>query len=253
MENGERKKNLTTSQAAKLLSVSSDTMLKWVRAGKIKATRTLGGHFRIHIDDLGVGPADESGIGPSRDRKESAFQYCWEYLPGDGEPAPECKECIAFRSRARRCYELKDLPGGIGCLQLYCKDSCDDCDYYKVVMGREPHVLVFGKRDKLLRGDEGQDDADGIEIRFVDTEYNFALAVQDYRPDYIVMDCSFGRKRIDSLCASLESDDRIPVARIILASRTRKQRDYCAKPIFGWIKKPFTIVQVTEFIETASQ
>ena len=36
------KNYLTTTQAAKLLSVSPDTVLKWVKAGKLQARRTLG-------------------------------------------------------------------------------------------------------------------------------------------------------------------------------------------------------------------
>ena len=37
----------TTTEAANLLSVSPDTVLKWVRAGKIESYRTPGGHSRI--------------------------------------------------------------------------------------------------------------------------------------------------------------------------------------------------------------
>ena len=40
----------TTSQAAKLLSVSPDTVLRWVKAGKISSYRTPGGHARIPAD-----------------------------------------------------------------------------------------------------------------------------------------------------------------------------------------------------------
>ena len=43
----DNKDYLTTSQAAKILSVSPDAVLKWARAGKIEAYRTPGGHFRI--------------------------------------------------------------------------------------------------------------------------------------------------------------------------------------------------------------
>ena len=37
----------TTSEAARLLSVSADTVLKWVKADKIDSYRTPGGHARI--------------------------------------------------------------------------------------------------------------------------------------------------------------------------------------------------------------
>ena len=43
---------LTTGQAAKLCAVSTDTVLKWIRKGRLKAFRTAGGHCRINRPDL---------------------------------------------------------------------------------------------------------------------------------------------------------------------------------------------------------
>ena len=37
----------TTTEAARKLAVSADTVLKWVKAGKIDSYRTPGGHARI--------------------------------------------------------------------------------------------------------------------------------------------------------------------------------------------------------------
>ena len=62
-------KHYTTSQAAKLLSVSADTVLKWVKAGKINSYRTPGGHYRIPADAVEtLLPARSPGScpGPSR-------------------------------------------------------------------------------------------------------------------------------------------------------------------------------------------
>jgi excisionase family DNA binding protein len=45
----------STFQAAKILGVTPDTVLKWIKRGKIAASRTLGGHYRIpkeKIDEL---------------------------------------------------------------------------------------------------------------------------------------------------------------------------------------------------------
>ena len=38
---------LTTGQAAKKLSVTPDTVLKWIKSGKLDAMKTPGGHNRI--------------------------------------------------------------------------------------------------------------------------------------------------------------------------------------------------------------
>lgn len=47
-----REKHLTTHEAAKLLYVSSTTVIAWIKAGKIKCQRTLGGHRRISMSEI---------------------------------------------------------------------------------------------------------------------------------------------------------------------------------------------------------
>jgi excisionase family DNA binding protein len=46
------KKALTTTQAARLLGVSDQTIANWVDQGQLPAGRTGGGHRRIEPDDL---------------------------------------------------------------------------------------------------------------------------------------------------------------------------------------------------------
>ena len=251
-KNAESRRYLTTTQTAKLLSVSPDTVLKWVRAGKIKSHRTLGGHFRICIDDLNLqGAAAETGRGGRKSASAPSFQFCWEYFPSSGSTRAECKECIAFRSRARRCYELRDLPEGIGCLGLSCTTSCEQCDYFKMVSEQGPNIIVLGEKTGFFEDLDEADPGNDAQIRFVDNEYECALLVQEFRPDFIVVDCRIGRERTAVLCRSLVKDSRIPVARIILASKTKKTRDYCDWKIFAWIKKPFTLHQLLDCIESA--
>ena len=43
---------LTTGQAAKYCSVKPDTVLKWIKRGRLTAERTPGGHYRIRPKDL---------------------------------------------------------------------------------------------------------------------------------------------------------------------------------------------------------
>ena len=251
-KNAESRGYLTTTQAAKLLSVSPDTVLKWVRAGKIQSHRTLGGHFRICIDDLNLqGEAAEAGRGNRRAAAAAAFQFCWEYFPSGGSMRAKCKKCIAFRSRARRCYELRDLPEGIGCLEINCTSSCEQCDYFKLVKAQGPNIIVLGEKAGLLKDWDKGGSKNDAQIRFVDNEYECALVVQEFRPDFIVVDCRIGRERIAALYRSLIKDSRIPVARIILASKTRKTRDYCDRKIFAWIKKPFALRKLLDCIEGA--
>ncbi len=245
-----QKDYLTTSQAARLLSVSADTVLKWVKAGKVKSYRTLGGHFRIPVSELKILPSRQPIAEPipTQAARPLVHQYCWEYFAGSAEIKAECKECITYRSRAKRCYELKDLPGGLGCLNLLCDTECSDCDYYKAVSDQGINVLVLTENRKLMTGFNDEDTLDGLEVRFASCEYEAALIIQGFRPDYVVVDCGLGKKRTAAVCSSLFSDIRVPVVRIILSSKTIKIRDYCDKEVFGWITKPFTTGQLKECI-----
>ena len=237
---------LTTTEAAHLLAVSPDTVLKWVRAGRVKSYRTLGGHFRIPLSEVGV---LESGRGSGAESVTAVaepimHQYCWEYLAAGGAIKPHCRDCITFRSRARRCYELKELPGGLGCLNLLCDTACTDCEYYKIVHGQGLNILILTESSSILKGLEKNKKLDGLRVRFCSSEYEAAVNIQTFRPDYVVVDCSFGKKRTGTICNNLFGDIRIPVARIILSSRSSNIEDYCDREVFGWIRKPFDIEQL---------
>ena len=45
-------KSLTTTQVARLLGVSDQSVANWVDHGKLRAGKTPGGHRRIEADDL---------------------------------------------------------------------------------------------------------------------------------------------------------------------------------------------------------
>jgi excisionase family DNA binding protein len=242
---------LTTTQAARLLSVSPDTVLKWVKAGKVKSYRTLGGHFRIPISELDIPESERPAMKVVTNgvAAPSTHQYCWEYLAKGGEISPECKNCITYKSRAQRCYELKDLPGGFGCLNLMCDTKCEDCDYYQVAHGHKPRVLVFSDGKRLIKGGARPGSMNGFELEFARSEYEAAALIQSFRPDYIVVDCGFGKRRTAAICRHLFDDIRIPVVRIILSSKAREIDDYCDQDVFAWIKKPFTVEQLRECVE----
>ncbi len=230
--------------------MSPDTVLKWVKAGKVKSHRTLGGHFRIPISELDIPTAEfsDSTLPASGFTENVPHLYCWEYLADGGEIRRECTDCVTYRSRARRCYELKDLPGGMGCLNLLCDTECANCEYYKVVSGQGINVLLVTRSERLLTDPEGADTRNGIHIEIAASEYESAVKIQNFRPDYIVVDCALGRRRTSDVCANLFSDIRIPVPRVILSSRTSLSRDYCDQEVFGWIRKPFTLSELRHCI-----
>jgi len=115
---------LTTGQAAELCSVTPDAVLKWIKAGKLTASRTAGGHYRIDPADL-----ERLGLLPV----QGEYRYCWEHRAKGGDIDPVCHTCLVYRARAERCYEVAAVegasPGGHNC----CPEACEDCEFYKRV------------------------------------------------------------------------------------------------------------------------
>lgn len=245
----------TTTQAARLLSVSADTVLKWVRAGKIASYRTPGGHFRIARRAVELLLPAEAAALPQQNvpLAEPVFQYCWNFYGSDGEFNEECLDCVAYKSRAHRCYEMRDLPEQFGPLKLHCTTDCASCDYYKMMQGRGTSVLVISRNRELLKNlRERGDDAD-LTVRFADSEYECAMTIDKFRPDFVVIDCSLGMGRTREICYHLRNDDRVPFTRIILASQSSAIDSCCDGEIFGWIKKPFSLRQLRSLVLGTSQ
>jgi len=240
----------TTTEASRLLSVSPDTVLKWVRAGKIDSYRTPGGHARIP-------KAAVASLLPERVTSEhtvavpdtdAAFKYCWDFYACDGEIEDQCHKCVAYRSRARRCYEMRDIPEQFGHLKLHCETDCKKCEYYMTMAHHGTSAMIVSRNKNLAKQLPGASDEE-LTIKFASSEYECAALIDKFRPDYAIVDCSFGAARTRDICHHLTEDERIPLVRIILTSRTAKMKDYCDSEVFGWIIKPFTLRQLKDLIE----
>jgi len=48
----DRDRMFSTGKVARLLSVTPDTVLKWIKSGQLRARRTAGGHYRVAQRDL---------------------------------------------------------------------------------------------------------------------------------------------------------------------------------------------------------
>jgi len=75
---------LTTGEAARLLNVEPDTVLKWVKKGKLLATRTAGGHHRIPVSALITMLSGEH------------WERCWEYFGPGQTIGHACLSCPYF-------------------------------------------------------------------------------------------------------------------------------------------------------------
>src|SRR5210317_2362282 len=108
---------LSTGEAAAIFDVDSDTVLRWIKTGEIPAIRTPGGHYRIHKNVF------LSKLLRIEDESRTDLSYCWEYNSDSGNIHNECIECIVYKSKTRRCYELSKLPVQIGHAKLNCSES----------------------------------------------------------------------------------------------------------------------------------
>ena len=251
---------LTTTQAAVLLGVSPDTILKWVKAGKISSHRTLGGHYRISPSAIELPEKDLAGANYSvvdaaseQDSQQSDFQYCWQFQSKNGKIKKECLSCLSYQSRSYRCYELRRQTDSEDYWQSVCNTSCEKCSYYHEVIGKERNVLILSNGRKLLKKGEDTGQTEDFRIEFAESEYECSCLVEKFRPDYFVIDYALGVRRVTALCRSIHNDKRIPVSRVIISSKENNLQDYCDKEMYGWITRPFTIRQLKSCIEGSSR
>ncbi len=245
----------TTSETAKLLSVSSDTVLKWVKAGKILSYRTPGGHSRIPAEAIQALLPDRTKVCKPVPREIIApdHRYCWEFNSSPEGINPECLECVAYRSRALRCYEIKDIPGKFGPLKKFCSSECSDCDYYKTAHDFNKSVLLISRSTDWMDNLIKQSSQFSIVFKTAGSEYECASRIGGMRPDYVVIDCEFGTTRTRQMCRHIIDDPRLPLTKIILASKIARIRDYCEDEIWGWISKPFSFDQLNKMIDGTNQ
>ena len=231
--------------------MTPDTVLKWIKKGHLPATRTAGGHYRIRPEDLEAqGPAVEPTIVsqevPAGMRH---FHYCWEYNSRGGTLTEECTDCIVYRTRAYRCYEVIKLAAEVGHSRFYCKKTCDECEYFNQIHRDTTNVLVVSDNDMLNAALRRDADGEPLNIEFANCEYTCSAMVESFRPDYAVIDCSLGPDRSREFASNLLADPRIPFVRVILAARSGEFPQNCDKEIFARIKTPYNFGDITACID----
>jgi len=243
-----RDRMLSTGKVARRLSVTPDTVLKWIKSGRLRAARTAGGHYRVAQADLDFLIEDGFETGSVG---ENGFLYCWEYYATDGEPGESCLDCLVYRTRARRCYEMSDLGTDVGYAGTYCTNTCDECDYYREVVRRRRRVLIVTESDKLRNRLERERSESNIDFTFASSEYECSAACHDFKPEYVVIDGSLSKPVRSSLCFHLAADPRIPGVQIILANATEDaahDSDETTKSLGRAIPRRFRLKELEEHI-----
>lgn len=236
---------LSTGQAAKLCSVTPDTVLKWIRAGRLPAQRTPGGHHRVDSRELErlMRPAHRPTpslrlrpvVGPA-----AAFRFCWDFnAGGDGELQGRCRECLVYTTRAQRCYEVARLAPEVGHTMTFCQETCDDCDYFRQVHEQGTNVLVVSDDLALTAALQAEAACAPFRLEVADCEYTCSALVDAFRPDFAIVDCSLGEERSGDIRRHLVEDPRVPLVRLILASHPGELPDVCDEEVFAVLTKPF--------------
>lgn len=209
-------KFLSTGQAAKLCSVTRDTVLKWIKVGKVQAVQTAGGHYRIKLESLGPYLSDRETADPSP-AEERTVTFCWEYHADQGEIRRDCRKCMVFKSQAQKCYLMAGLGKKGGHSGAHCKDNCYECEYFRFVKADKINVLLVSQNE-LLKTTLESGVSERVNLRVVGSEYATAAALHDFRPDFVVIDDSLASGKVEELCAHLLKDPRAGGAQIILGS-----------------------------------
>ena len=242
---------LSTGQAASLLGVTPDTVLKWIKKGKLPSTRTAGGHFRVAREEiLALVGGDEA---PTPDEsKQGEPSFCWEFHALEGRVNPACHECLVYRSRALRCYELSHLSGELGHAGVYCATSCDDCSYYLREVGRPRRVMVVTDSVHLRQRLATEADSSGFKLEFASGEYECSASVESFKPEFVVIDCSPGVGISENLSSHLGSDPRIPDVRIIVVG-SPSSAEAASGAVFARVPRPFSLNQLDELLDAGQQ
>jgi len=250
MENQEAltKEHFTTGEVAALCSVTPDTVLKWIRAGKIQAARTPGGHHRIPRSTLhaiinGTNHLIERNI------ETDSFEFCWEFKSVSGQIEEGCRKCIVYRSRTKRCYEMSELPQKAGHIRLFCEGSCESCDYFRMVQGQKANVLVVTDKEDIKNSLEIDTAKRNFNMQITDCEYRCSMLVEKFRPDYVVIDCTMGVMRSREFAKLLYEDPRIPFVKVALVGDRGNHFVECDEMVFAYIERPITSNTITNLIE----
>jgi excisionase family DNA binding protein len=244
--------SLTTGKAARLCSVKPDTVLKWIKKGRLPATRTLGGHYRVKEEDVfqilsdnitsDDAPRDEGAALCSRPMR------CWEYM--NRSPGTECKECLVFKVHASWCFRMVQTAGTEHSRRFWCGSGlCQDCPYYRRVHGLPSNVLVITRDEGFIRDLSARDSA-SIAFRFARRGYDASAIISVFRPAFVIFDQAILEELGVALLEALSSDPRAKGARTVVAIRkgTMGFRVPGAS-VYATVEEPFQADDVVAIIE----
>lgn len=217
---------LTTGEVAHICGVTPDAVLKWIKKGKLPATRTPGGHYRIMRADCAAVGLEGSGGGETHVVPVDAVDdvgsdvRCWEYFAGRGGLRDVCRECLVYLARAQHCHKLAELGERAGHRRNFCSgNDCSDCPFFRAGHGLATTVLVITSDEGLTRKVARHVDPARVTLRFARSGYEAATSVGAQCPALVVMDSDLAEVRTGALPETMLGDDRIPGIHVVIACR----------------------------------
>jgi excisionase family DNA binding protein len=227
-------KLLTTGQAAKLCSVTRDTVLRWVRGGQLKGTRTPGGHYRIDPRDVEDVMARTA---------EMRIEPCWSFHAKGGDIGEDCEECLVYKARALRCFEMSHLGDESGHGKRFCRVSCAECDYYRHLKGHAARVIVLTE-NRAVQDELRQITSENLEFDVAETGFELARTMESFEPDLVIIDCAIGTQRAGRIANRLLDDPKARLVRVILAKGPDGWPEDCPDERFVLIEGPPTLAEI---------
>ncbi len=92
---------VTTGEAAELCGVTPDTILKWIKSGKLHAAKTAGGHHRMRRKTLAPYLAViERSDADNGKQSKSSFLICWQFHAAKNGIRSKCRKCPVYLSNS---------------------------------------------------------------------------------------------------------------------------------------------------------
>jgi excisionase family DNA binding protein len=241
---------LTTGEVARRCSVKPDTVLKWIKKGRVPASLTIGGHYRVDEHDLlpllAKAAAPETQGGARRPLLSSPLR-CWEFM--SETLREECKTCVAYKVRATWCFRLSAVVRSAGHAKQFCTGSCQDCPYHRQVQGLPTNVLIVTRDERLIQ-DLARRENGRVAFRFARSAYDASAVVAVFRPAYVIVDQSLLENGEAGLVDALAADTRSPGVRVLLGVRRGIVHGRPQKmAIAGTIEAPFTAEEISALVE----
>lgn len=245
---------LTTGEVARLCGVTPDAVLKWIKKGRLHAIRTAGGHYRVSRGECAAMRAQKNPDAPlcqpggARAALDRPLR-CWEYFGGGGAPSETCRKCLVFRAKVERCYEVAEFGETVGHQRKYCKTDCQNCPFYRACSGLATEMLIITPDEALTKRLRRTADDDKLSLRFARSGYEGSVLVGTHFPAVVVMDSALPEVADGRLVEAIATDQRIPSARIFVASRkgTEARVERLGVSV---IPAPFTRTHLEQIAET---